>query len=62
MVTKSIQINTVQKTENVRKGKSPTVTEHQGCVSPVREHRIDGNNGISNWTMLRIVDVLCFFS
>lgn len=57
MFAEPLHLNTGEETENVRKGKSPTVTQLQGCLSPGRESRIDGNNGISNWTMLHIMDV-----
>lgn len=62
MFTESLLLNTGEETENVRRSKSPPVTQHQGCISPGRDSRTDGNNGISNWTMLHIMNVLwhCF--
>lgn len=56
MFTEPLHLNTGEEKENIRKGKS-TVTQHQGCLSPGRESRIDGNHGINNWTMLHIMDI-----
>lgn len=56
MFAEPLHLNAGEETENVRKGKSPAVTQHPG-LGPGRESRIDGNHGISNWTMLHIMDV-----